>query len=45
MTHIFQVIRNTKSGSGSIEHLGKTFFLDAMGGDPVTGHLAKENKE
>jgi hypothetical protein len=44
-THVFWVIRNTKSGGGSIEHLRKTFFLDATGGDPVTGHLAKENKE
>jgi hypothetical protein len=45
MTHIFLVIRNTESSSGSIEHLGETFFLDAAGGDLVIGHLTKENKE
>jgi hypothetical protein len=44
-THVFQAIQNIKSSGGSIEHLGKTFFLDAMGGGAVTGHLAKENKE
>jgi hypothetical protein len=44
MTYVFRVIQNTKSGNGSIEHLGKT-FLDAAGGDPVIGHLTKENKE
>jgi hypothetical protein len=41
-THIFQVIPNTKSGSGNIEHLGKTFFSSTMGGDPVIDHLTKE---
>jgi hypothetical protein len=45
MTHVFRAIQNTKSGSYSIYHIGKTFFLNAVGGDPVTGHLAKENKE
>jgi hypothetical protein len=45
MTHIFWAIQNTKSGGGSIEHIGKTTFLDAAGGDPIIGHLTKENKE
>jgi hypothetical protein len=44
MTHVFWVIQNKKSGSGSIEHLGKTFFSGAMGHDPVTGHLSKEKQ-
>jgi hypothetical protein len=44
-THVFRVIQNTYSGSGSIEHLGKSFFLGATGGDLVAGHLAMENKE
>jgi hypothetical protein len=39
------MIQNTKLGSDSIEHLGKTFFLNAVGGDLVIGHLTKENKE
>jgi hypothetical protein len=45
MTHVFRVIQNIESRGGSIEHLGETFFLDAVGGDPVIGHLTKENKE
>jgi hypothetical protein len=42
--HIFRSILNTKSCSGSIEHLGETFFLDTTGGDPVIGHLIKEKQ-
>jgi hypothetical protein len=38
MTHVFRAVWYTKSGGGSIEHVGKTFFLDAVGGDLVTGH-------
>jgi hypothetical protein len=45
VTYVFQTVRNTKSGGGSIGHPRETFFLDAVGGDPVIGHLAKENKE
>jgi hypothetical protein len=44
-THILWMIRNTKSDSGGIEHLGKTFFLSAVGGGPAIRHLAKKNKE
>jgi hypothetical protein len=45
LTHIHQTIRNTKSDSGGIEHIGKTFFLGAVGGGPIIRHLAKKNKE
>jgi hypothetical protein len=44
-THILRMIRNTKSDSGGIEHLEKTFFLCVVGSGPVIHHLAKENKE
>jgi hypothetical protein len=41
-TYILWTVRNTKSDYGSIEHLGKTFFLGAIGGGPVIRHLAKK---
>jgi hypothetical protein len=44
-TYILRMIRNTKSDCGSIEHLGKAFFLGVVGGGPVIRHLAKKNKE
>jgi hypothetical protein len=44
-THILVKIQNTKPDSGVIEHLGKTFFLGAVGGGTVIHHLAKKNKE
>jgi hypothetical protein len=44
-TYILWMIWNTKSDYGGIEHLGKTFFLGAVGGGPVVRHLAKKNKE
>jgi hypothetical protein len=44
-THILQMIRNTKSDSSGIEHLGKTFFLGVVGSGSVIHHLAKENME
>jgi hypothetical protein len=44
-THILRMIWNTKSDCGGIEHLGKAFFLGAVGGGPVIHHLAKKNKE
>jgi hypothetical protein len=42
--HILRTIRNTKSDCGGIEHLGKTFFLGAVGGGPVIHHLAKKRR-
>jgi hypothetical protein len=44
-TYILRTIRNTKSDCGGIEHLGKAFFLGAVGGGPVIHHLDKKNKE
>jgi hypothetical protein len=43
-TYILRMIRNTKSDCGSIEHLGKTFFLGAVGGGPIVRHLAKKTR-
>jgi hypothetical protein len=43
-TYVLRAIRNTKLDSGGIEHLGKAFFLDAVGGGPVVCHLAKKIK-
>jgi hypothetical protein len=45
LTYILQTIQNTKSDCGGTEHLGKTFFLGAVGGGPVVHNLAKKNKE
>jgi hypothetical protein len=44
-TYILRTIQNTKSDCGGIEHLGKTFFLGAVGDGPIVRHLAKKNKE
>jgi hypothetical protein len=43
-THILRMVRNTKSDSGGIGHLGKAFFLGVAGGGPIIHHLAKKNK-
>jgi hypothetical protein len=43
-TYILRVIRNTKSDCSGIEHLGKTFFLGAVGGGPLVRHLAKKTR-
>jgi hypothetical protein len=38
-THVLRAFRNTKLNCDSIEHLGESIFVDAIGGDPVVGHL------
>jgi hypothetical protein len=43
-THILRMIQNTKLDSDGIEHLGKTFFLGAVGGGPIIHHLAKKKR-
>jgi hypothetical protein len=43
-TYILRTIRNTKSDCGGIEHLGKIFFLGAVGGGPIVRHLAKKTR-
>jgi hypothetical protein len=42
LAYILRMIRNTKSDCGGIEHLGKTFFLGAVGGGPIVHHLAEK---
>jgi hypothetical protein len=43
-SYILWTIQNTKSDCGGIKHLGKTFFLGAVGGGPIVRHLAKKTR-
>jgi hypothetical protein len=43
-TYILRTIRKMKPNCSGIEHLGKTFFLGAVGGGLIVCHLAKKTR-